>query len=135
MFRNDKFLGFEHPYNLLEHFQNKDIDSNNTFRGYFWLKLSPMLPSMTFSKICFIRIKICFNIGGGQISGMFSNFFVVKKCPFFCIFRTLPSISNITPYFVETPGYKWSYQRTTVFQQRDNKLYFSHREKKKGTIM
>ena len=30
MFRNEKFLGFVHPYNLLEYFQNKEIDSNKT---------------------------------------------------------------------------------------------------------
>ena len=30
MFRNDKFPGFEHPYNLLEYFQNNGIDLNNT---------------------------------------------------------------------------------------------------------
>ena len=30
MFRNEKFLGFMHPYNLLEYFQNKEIDSNKT---------------------------------------------------------------------------------------------------------
>ena len=29
-FRNEKFLGFVHPYNLLEYFQNKMIDSNKT---------------------------------------------------------------------------------------------------------
>ena len=28
MFRNEKFLGFEHPYNLSEYFQNKGIESN-----------------------------------------------------------------------------------------------------------
>ena len=27
MFQNEKFLGFVHPYNLLECFQSKDIDS------------------------------------------------------------------------------------------------------------
>ena len=37
MFRDDKFLGFEHPYNLL-YFENKGIDSSNTFRGYFLAK-------------------------------------------------------------------------------------------------
>ena len=36
------------------------------------------------------------NIGRGQIRGTFFNFFVVKKYPF-CIFRTLPSVSEITP--------------------------------------
>ena len=30
MFRNDKFPGFEDPYNLLKYFQNNGIDSNNT---------------------------------------------------------------------------------------------------------
>ena len=30
MFRNENFLGFLHPYNLLEYFQNKEIDSNKT---------------------------------------------------------------------------------------------------------
>ena len=30
LFRNEKFLGFVHPYNLLEYFQNKEIDSNKT---------------------------------------------------------------------------------------------------------
>ena len=30
MFRNEKFPGFVHPYNLLEYFQNKEIDSNKT---------------------------------------------------------------------------------------------------------
>ena len=30
MFRNGKFLGFVHSYNLLEYFQNKEIDSNKT---------------------------------------------------------------------------------------------------------
>ena len=30
MFRNEKFLGFVHPYNLLGYFQNKEIDSNET---------------------------------------------------------------------------------------------------------
>ena len=30
MFRNDKFPGFGHPYNLFKYFQNKGIDSNNT---------------------------------------------------------------------------------------------------------
>ena len=30
MFRNENFLGFVHPYNLLEYFQNKEIDSNKT---------------------------------------------------------------------------------------------------------
>ena len=28
MFRNKKFPGFVHPYNLLKYFQNKEIDSN-----------------------------------------------------------------------------------------------------------
>ena len=32
MFRNEKFLGFVHPYNLLEYFQNKEIDSNKTLQ-------------------------------------------------------------------------------------------------------
>ena len=36
------------------------------------------------------------NLGGGQIRGALFNFFVVKKCPF-CIFRTLSSVSTITP--------------------------------------
>ena len=33
MFRNEKFLGFVHPYNLLEYFQNKEMDlsKNNSF--------------------------------------------------------------------------------------------------------
>ena len=30
MFPNEKFLGFVHPYNLLEYFQNKETDSNKT---------------------------------------------------------------------------------------------------------
>ena len=30
MFRNKKSLGFVHPYNLLEYFQNKEIDLNKT---------------------------------------------------------------------------------------------------------
>ena len=30
MFRNENFLGFVHPYNSLEYFQNKEIDSNET---------------------------------------------------------------------------------------------------------
>ena len=30
MFRNEKFLGFAHPYSLLEYFQNNEIDSNKT---------------------------------------------------------------------------------------------------------
>ena len=30
MFQNEKFLNFVHPYNLLEYFQNKEIDSNKT---------------------------------------------------------------------------------------------------------
>ena len=32
MFPNEKFLGFVHPYNLLEYFQNKEIDSNKTLQ-------------------------------------------------------------------------------------------------------
>ena len=36
------------------------------------------------------------NIGGGRIRGALFNFFVVKKY-LFCIFRTLPSVSKITP--------------------------------------
>ena len=31
MFRNNKFPDFVHPHNLFEYFQNKAIDSNNTF--------------------------------------------------------------------------------------------------------
>ena len=30
MFWTEKFLGFAHSYNLLEYFQNKEIDSNKT---------------------------------------------------------------------------------------------------------
>ena len=30
LFQNEKFLGFEHPCNLLEYFQNKEIDSKKT---------------------------------------------------------------------------------------------------------
>ena len=30
MLQNEKFPGFEHSYNLLEYFQTKGIDSNNT---------------------------------------------------------------------------------------------------------
>ena len=30
MFRNEKFLGIVHPYNLLEYFQNKETESNKT---------------------------------------------------------------------------------------------------------
>ena len=30
MFQNEKFLGFVHPYNLLEYFQNKKTDSNKS---------------------------------------------------------------------------------------------------------
>ena len=30
MFQNEKFLGFVRPYNLLEYFQSKDIDSTTT---------------------------------------------------------------------------------------------------------
>ena len=30
LFRNEKFMGFVRPYNLLECFQNKEIDSNKT---------------------------------------------------------------------------------------------------------
>ena len=30
LFRNERFLGFVRPYNLLECFQNKEIDSNKT---------------------------------------------------------------------------------------------------------
>ena len=29
-FPNEKFPDFVHPYNLLEYFQNKEIDSNKT---------------------------------------------------------------------------------------------------------
>ena len=32
MFRNEKFLGFVHPNNLLEYFENKEIDSNKTLQ-------------------------------------------------------------------------------------------------------
>ena len=32
MFRNDKFPGFEHSYNLFEYFQNKAINSNRNAR-------------------------------------------------------------------------------------------------------
>ena len=32
MFRNEKFLGFEHPCNLFQYFQNKGIDSNNNLQ-------------------------------------------------------------------------------------------------------
>ena len=32
MFRNENFLGFLHPYNLLEYFQNNEIDSNKTLQ-------------------------------------------------------------------------------------------------------
>ena len=32
MFQNEKFLGFEHPYNLFEYFQNKGIDSNSNLQ-------------------------------------------------------------------------------------------------------
>ena len=35
MFQNDKFLDFEHPYNLFRHFQNKAIDSNSTRTAIF----------------------------------------------------------------------------------------------------
>ena len=31
LLQNEKFLGFEHPYNLLEYFQNKETDSKKTF--------------------------------------------------------------------------------------------------------
>ena len=34
MFRNDKFPGFKHPYNLFEYFQNKGINSNNTLQKH-----------------------------------------------------------------------------------------------------
>ena len=34
---------------------------------------------------------------------------------------------------METPKYKWIYQRTTVSQQRKQKLHSSYREKKEGT--
>ena len=37
------------------------------------------------------------NVGGGQIRGTLLNFFVVKKCAFFSIFRMLPSVSEIIP--------------------------------------
>ena len=30
MFRNERFLGIVHPYNLSEYFQNKEIESNKT---------------------------------------------------------------------------------------------------------
>ena len=30
LFPNEKILGFEHPYNLLEYFKNKKIDSYKT---------------------------------------------------------------------------------------------------------
>ena len=36
------------------------------------------------------------NLGRGQIRGALFNFFVMKKC-LSCIFRTLPSVSKITP--------------------------------------
>ena len=32
MFRNEKFPGFEHPYDLFEYFQNNVIDSNNNLQ-------------------------------------------------------------------------------------------------------
>ena len=32
MFRNEKFLGFAHPYNLLEYFQHKETDSHKTLQ-------------------------------------------------------------------------------------------------------
>ena len=31
MFQNDKFPSFGYPCSLFKYFQNKDIDSNNTF--------------------------------------------------------------------------------------------------------
>ena len=47
MFRNEKFLGFVHPYNLLEYFQNKEIDSNKTVETpvYKWIyqRIYPLL--------------------------------------------------------------------------------------------
>ena len=40
MFRNDKFPGFENPYNLFEFFKNKDIDSNESLQKRCYTKRS-----------------------------------------------------------------------------------------------
>ena len=34
MCRNEKFLGFAHPHNLLEYFQNKESNSNKTLQKH-----------------------------------------------------------------------------------------------------
>ena len=34
MRRNEKFLGFAHPHNLLEYFQNKESNSNKTLQKH-----------------------------------------------------------------------------------------------------
>ena len=73
-------------------------------RGYFRLKPSPTsgcCPQwLIFFKNLFYQnnCKDAMNIGGGKIRGALFNFFVVKKCPF-CIFRTLPSVSKLTPTY------------------------------------
>ena len=70
--------------------------------GYFRSKLSPTSrrcpQRLIFFKNLFYRnnCKEAMNIEGGQIRGALFNFFVVKKC-LSCIFRTLPSVSKITP--------------------------------------
>ena len=50
------------------------------------------------------------NIGGGQIRGPLSKFFVVKKYPL-CIFQTLPSVSKITP------DYTYFFYKQLVYKQ------------------
>ena len=60
------------------------------------------------------------NIGGGQIRGVFFNFFVLKKCLFF-IFQTLPSVSKITPGY-----YSWYH---VILGIKQLKYYFKFMEK------
>ena len=100
---SDKLLYFNCKYNFT-------FSCSYRVRGFFRLKVSLTFGCcpqwIIFFKNFFYQnnCKEAINIGEGQIRGALFNFFAVEKCPFFCVFQILPTVSNIIPestYYLE----------------------------------
>ena len=103
MFRNNKFPDFVHPHNLFEYFQNKAIDSNNTF----WKRQNT---KGSIKKHCVKKSKY----------GIFS-------APHFPVFRL--STGKYGPE--KTPYLDSFHAVTTISQQRKQKILFLATQKER----
>ena len=120
MFSNDKFLEFEHPYNLFEYFQNKNIDSNKTLQKRWctnWsIKEHPFLETGR-NKLYSSRLKSN-KVPVSEVleSSGFSSYWIlpILSCKLCIAYRgrsTIPTSSRFSEYVMTS----WHYIVTKSF--------------------